>query len=337
MAIAGTSRPWRMLAPLAAVIVLFALWSAFWLWGAARAGEEVAGARGELARHGLLTACAGERHGGYPFRFSFTCTGLRLDGADGSAGEATALRVLAQAWDPGHLLFVLDGPLILTRPDGGTWRIEHTSAVASLVIRRSELRASLLVEGLTGRGPMGERLAAGRLNLHARLTGDDTARPAAEFAAVATALDVRVNGLDAGPIDDVSAEATLTGLPRTAAAGVREFLRRAAAAGTELKISRGSAVAGEVNLEVSGAVALEAAGFPAGRIAMRFSDPRRFLAQLAERGMLTAKTASTAGALVGLLTGSASSTGRPGAIDLVFKDGSVFWGPFRLASHGPLF
>src|SRR3990172_3481995 len=169
MAIAAAPRRWHMVAPLASVLVLFGLWSGYWWWGSGEAHRRVAAVTAEFARQGLAVVCGSQSHGGFPFRFSFTCTGLDIAGADGSGASAGEIAVLAQAWDPGHLIFLIAGPLRLTRPDGQVWTISHTPAVASLAVRRAGVQASLLAEQVTASGPAGATLGVRRLNLHVRL------------------------------------------------------------------------------------------------------------------------------------------------------------------------
>jgi hypothetical protein len=302
----------------------------------------VAAARVELTRQGFAIACGSESHGGFPFRFSFTCTGLDIAGADGLRASAAEIEVLAQAWNPGHLIFLIAGPLRLARPDGAAWTISHTPAVASLVVRRVGVQASLLAEQVRASGPAGETLAAGRLNLHVRLpeaslTEGAATSAVADVAVFASALYFFRPGDAPLSVDSIEAEATLTALPLPLPGSLADFLHATAAAGGELRLTRFVASAEAVDVDASGSVGLDAAGLPAGRIAMRFNDVKLLFSRLAGRGLLAPRAADGAAVLVGLLTTAGAAGGKSGPIDLMFRDGSIFWGPFRLASHGPLF
>jgi len=342
MAIAPGPRRWPIVAPLISVLIAFGLWSGYWWWGSSAAQRQVAAARAELTRQGLAIACGSESHGGFPFRFSITCTGPDMAGADGWRSSTSEIEVLAQAWNPGHLIFLIAGPLRLARPDGQIWTISHTPAVASLVVGRVGAQASLLAEQVRASGPAGETLAAGRLNLHVRLpearfTEGTATSAVADFAVFASALDFSRPGDVPLRVESIEAEATLTALPLALPGRLADFLRATAAAGAELRLTRFVASAEAVDVDASGNVGLDAAGLPSGRIAMRFNDVKLLFSRLAERGLLAPQAADGAAVLVGLLTTAGAAVGKSGPIDLVFRDGSIFWGPFRLASHGPLF
>jgi len=337
-------RYWRVCAPLASVLVLFGMWSGYWLWASRAAQERVAAVRAELGRQGLAVACGSESHGGYPFHLSFTCDHMTVTGADGSRAAAQRIEALAQAWDPGHIIFLIDGPSSLERPDGMVWKVNHVPSVASLAIRRRHLRAALVTEHLVIDAPGGAIFTAKRLDLHMRMPAEDPAGkavkpPSVDIAIEAGTVDLAAPGLRPMRIDALETEAALSRLPPAPPwpADLRDAARAAAAAGTELAIKRLTASAEAVDVTASGKLSIAANGLPLGRISMQFNDIRLLFSRLAAHGVIAPKAADAAGGLVVLLTTAGSAGGKPRPVDLVFKDGSIFWGPFRLASHGPLF
>ncbi len=341
MAIAASPR-WRIFAPLISVIVAFALWSGYWLWASNEAQIQVKAARVDLARQGLAIACDSESHGGYPFRLSFTCNGMRADGRDGTRVTAATIEALAQAWDPRHLIVLARGPASLTLRDGTVWKFSHDSATASLLLQRAGLRASLLVEHLLAEGPGNRTLAAKRLNLHVRmpersLKGETATPPSLDAVIEASGLDLVVPGRQPLRIDTLRSDVVATALPLPLPDTLREVARAASTAGSELRLTRFDASTEGVDVEAAGSLRIEPTGLPAGRISMRFNDVKLLFSRLAERGLMTAKAADGTAVLVGLITTAGRTKDMSGPVDLLFKDGSVFWGPFRLATHGPLF
>ena len=341
MAIAASPR-WRIFAPLISVIVAFALWSGYWLWASDEAQIQVKAARADLARQGLVIACSSESHGGYPFRLSFTCNTMRADGRDGTHATAAAIQVLAQAWNPRHLIVLVHGPSSLTLRSGEVWNFSHDAAAVSLVLRRAGLRASLLVENLLAEGPGNRTLAAKRLNLHIRmpdesLEGETADPPSADAVVEASGLDLVVPGHRPLRIDALRTDAVATALSLPLPDTLPEAARAAATAGSELRLTRLDATAEGVDVEAAGSLRIEPTGLPAGRISMRFNDVKLLFSRLAERGLMTPKAADGTAVVVGLISAAGRTKTMSGPVDLVFKDGSIFWGPFRLATHGPLF
>jgi len=337
-------RYWRVFAPLASVLVLFGLWSAYWLWVSAAARERVAAVRAELARQGFALSCGSESHGGYPFRLSFTCGQANARGADGSHATAERIEALAKAWDPGHIIFLIDAPLSFKPADGGWWKVALVPAVASLVMRRRHMSAALEADHLVIDAPGGATFTAKRLVVHMRMPAERPERkkiepPSADFAIEADTIDLAAPGLRPVRIDALKSDATLSRLPlaRPWPSDLHTAAHAAAASASSLTINRLNASAEAVDVSASGRLAITPGGLPSGRISMHVNDIRLMFSRLAAHGVLAPKAAEAAAGLVVLLTTAGTAGGKPRPVDLVFKDGSIFWGPFRLATHAPLF
>ncbi len=337
-------RRWHVFAPLASVLVLFGLWSAYWLWASHAAQEQVAAVRADLERHGLALTCGSQSHGGYPFRLTFSCNRASVAGAAGSRATAERIRALAQAWDPGHIIFLIDGPASFKRANGELWKIAHVPAVASLVMRQRHTRAALVAEHLVIDAPNGATYTAKRLELHMRMPaespdGEIIEPPSVDVSIEADTIDLAAPGLRPVRVDALESEVTFSRLPpaRPWPSDLRDAARAAATAATALTINRLTASADAVNVSASGKLDIAPKGLPSGRISMRFNDIKLLFSRLAAHGVVKPKAADAAADLVVLLTTPGTAGGKPRPVDLVFKDGSIFWGPFRLAAHGPLF
>ena len=127
-------KPWRMLLPLAAVLVLAGLWSAYWYVAAGLARTELQRQRARLAAQGLEIGCASEDWGGYPFRFEFACTSPVL-AASRHELSAASLRAYAQAYYPWHVLLLVDGPTRLQPLAGAPLVASHETLRASIRFR----------------------------------------------------------------------------------------------------------------------------------------------------------------------------------------------------------
>jgi len=338
------ARHWRVFAPFASILVLFGLWSGYWLWASAAARERVAAVRAELERQGLTLTCGSESHGGYPFRLSFSCNQASARGADGSRAGAERIEALARAWDPGHIVFLIDAPLSFRRAHGDPWKITHAPAIASLVMRRRHMNAALTAEHLVIDAPGGATFTAQRVDVNMRVPAESPAAdpiepPSADIAITADTIDVAAPGLRPVRADALQAAATFSRLPlaRPWPADVRAAARAAAASAATLTINRLTASADAVDVSASGKLEITPKGLPSGRISMHFNDIGLLFSRLAAHGVLAPKAAEAAAGLMVLLTTAGTQGGKPRPVDLVFKHGSIFWGPFRLASHGPLF
>src|SRR5262249_53903941 len=66
-------RRWRIVLPLAVVILLALGWSGFWFYAAGRAQSEFAAWRTRQAAAGREVSCASESVSGFPFRLELRC------------------------------------------------------------------------------------------------------------------------------------------------------------------------------------------------------------------------------------------------------------------------
>src|SRR5206468_2288848 len=117
--------PWRMLLPLASVILIFIAWSGYWYAADNIAMREADAERARLGARGVTLACDGEYWGGYPFRFKFKCGRPILKLGDGTTVTGMALLSIAQAYNPLHVITLIDGPTIAVGPDDRTAVFNH--------------------------------------------------------------------------------------------------------------------------------------------------------------------------------------------------------------------
>src|SRR5512143_1844699 len=136
---AKTKSPWRMFLPLASVILIFAVWSGYWYMADGVARREAEAGRARFAERGVTLACDGEDWGGYPFRFEFKCGRPILTLGDGTTIGGTALLSIAQAYNPLHVITLIDGPTIAVRPGDRTFVFNHDRAIVSTILKGKDL------------------------------------------------------------------------------------------------------------------------------------------------------------------------------------------------------
>ena len=106
-------RPWYMFYPLAGMILLSLVWCGYWFIAFSGAKELIQAKRLEFAGQGMALTCARETWGGFPFRFEFQCETAKLQFIHDTQTynvQTTKILGIAQAYNPLHVIFLVDGP-----------------------------------------------------------------------------------------------------------------------------------------------------------------------------------------------------------------------------------
>lgn len=127
-----TPRPWRMLLPLLVVLVLAAAWSVYWLVAASAARNTFDERMAFATERGQRLDCASEDWGGYPFRFEFTCDKPVVTDKALGVLSSGRLRAVAMAYNPWHVLLLVDGPTIFTPAGRPPLTLDHHTILTSL-------------------------------------------------------------------------------------------------------------------------------------------------------------------------------------------------------------
>lgn len=259
------SRRWPIVATLL-VAVTAAGWTALWATARGRIVDEIDIRIAQLADRGLTIVCDDRTIAGYPFRMELACRapGVSVAGR-GVSGSASALRVVAQVWDPRLILVELDGPGLL-RDGGGETAATWRSLRASLRWRTNGIeRLSIAAEGLDfttvapGRPTL--RITAEHAEAHGRPAGADLDLAVSAAAGAIFLADKRLGP----PRADVAADLRLVGfLPPGPGAALPAFAERG---GTIDPVHLSLAVGG-VSLEGSGKLVLDRAGVLDGMITL---------------------------------------------------------------------
>ena len=293
-----------MVAPLAAVILLFVLWSVYWYAANSAMQAHAAGQRAQLAAQGFSLACASENWGGYPFRFEFTCTKPVIGFPGGQTVRSGAILAVAQAYDPLHVIALIDGPSGVALPDNSNYSLTHGRAVISVVAQGGGVaQIAAEIPAFNGAGI----LVANDIQIHTR-------------AAANSGNDIAV-----------TVEGAVYNSPGKPPLSIdRAQLLAMLGASHDLTIGDLQFNQNGLKLWGKGTLNLDAEKRIEGRIAAQTNDLGRLLAVLDPHIDLADRDRATLKAILGLL-------GKEAKADLVARDGEFYIGPLKVGELPPLY
>lgn len=333
------SRAW-LFGPFIALAALAIGWSIFWYQASARAEATLAALVVRESALGRDWTCADRAIGGFPFRFELRCSALAVAArrANGALTfGAGPLEIVAQVYDPQHVIARLGGPARITQPDGTAGTLTWTKLESSLFLSGLALdRLSTVIAepqlDWSGETPF----RATSLEIHTRR---NPTRPV-EQAVVDLALTARGAILplldriagNAAPAD-IDLETSVT---RSAPllAGLRpENIDLWRNGGGQLEIARLGIRKGTGRLETRGEFALDEARRVSGRLEASAAGIDRIagipLGNLGGLGNLGALLGGR-GAAPAVGTGAGTDPDLKPLPGIVFRDGRVQVGPLRI-------
>ena len=297
-------RPWRMLAPLATVFILFGLWSGYWFFAQAAAKSYVENYRAKLASKGVTLACESEDWGGYPFRFEFSCGKPLVQIPGERSAQSSALLIVGQAYNPMHVIALVDGPTSVHPRSGAPVEFTHNRGVASLVFAGGELpRISAEVSNLAAVN----QFSAKDAQIHIRPTGDG----GAEFAIAVEAGEL--NSPDKPPLRLENGQVLARLKPNR-----------------DVEIQSVTVQQGAQKISATGTLRLDSEHRIAGIVTAETNDLNGLIAALDPHLSLSDRERAAIQTLLGLL-------GKEGKADIIAKDGELFVGPVKVGDLTPLY
>lgn len=294
-----------MALPLAGLVLLFAAWSVYWWVADGYARTFAAEQRTKLAAEGINLVCASEAWGGYPFRFEFDCHAPKLSLKGGTEVSASRVLAVAQAYNPGHVILLVDSPMTVARAGGSPVTVTHGRAIVSL-----------------------RMIGTGAVELSAEI-------PDAKLGGWASAADIQLfarPGAAPGTLDVAArlkdARATIPGRPPIA-------VDRAQAIATvdgplHATIADLSASLGDTRAWAKGDAGIDAEHRPQGRITVATNDFKGLMSILDPQLALSDK--QRAG-----LAMVATVMGREAKTDVAAQAGELFVGPVKIGNLPPLY
>jgi hypothetical protein len=196
-------RPRRLLlyAPYVALLLVVLGWSGFWWLASGRVHQVIDEVIAREAAAGRQWACPNRSVGGFPFRFELTCREPTFTQADGAAGSLGLARIVAQAYQPNHVIGEFTGPLRLRDRGGSAGELNWTTARSSLRTSGGQLaRFDLEVEAptftITPVAGLATQGNARRFEIHARGILENA--PPGRYD-----VSARLQRLSYAPLDDV--------------------------------------------------------------------------------------------------------------------------------------
>src|SRR5580704_870211 len=271
-AAARPPRRWRFLLPLALVVVLALVWTAFWFYASARAQTELAAWNQREAAAGRVLSCATQEFSGFPFRFELRCLAPELRLAKAHVSLKTRdMHAAVQVYQPTLAIAEFTGPLDAADDQGHAVAIDWTLAQMSVRVRPSAPpeRVSLVLDqpAVTRNGGQEALARATHAEIHLReaprLPSDP---PAFDIAVDLTqALLPSVPRVPNAPIDATVA-GTLRGLNDLSPRPWRQVLRDLQAANGRLDVTQARIRQGNVLVVGNGTLHLTARGALDGQL-----------------------------------------------------------------------
>jgi hypothetical protein len=274
------SRPWFIALPTIAVVVLGAIWSAFWYYASNKAEATVTAWRAREAESGRVYGCANESFGGYPFRIEVECAGPAVDDRNMAMSiRARHLAAVAQVWDPTLVIAEIASPVTVAPLDGMPnaaidWMLAQASLRGS---PRAPERLSVVIEKpVLSQVPAASEPAramplakAEHLEFHARFSPESTpGHPVLDLALDASSFTAPALATFGAPLaslgtasTDASIVAVLRGATDTAPKQLLpQQLRELAAADARLEIAKARLQQGDLIATLSGPLAVTERG-----------------------------------------------------------------------------
>lgn len=304
-----------MFYPLTGMILLSLVWCGYWFIAFSGARELVQAKRLEFAGRGMELDCARESWGGFPFRFEFQCETATLQFTHGMENyniQSTQILALAQAYNPLHVLLLVDGPTSI-----GRTTVIHERALISVKIGLAkDWDASLETASVNAHG----LFTAAQLKLFARKINN-------RLDLAANAKELTVVRPENSPIIVSSAE--LVGQTSASLLTQRRLARESFEI-SSLKISQGP-----VDFAATGNVFLDPQHRLAGQLSSQTNDIDGVMKFIAPIFALSEQDSTTIRNLV-TLTGSDPATKTTKA-DFVAREGALYWGLIKLTDLEPLY
>jgi len=307
-----------MFYPLAGMILLCALWCGYWYIAFSVAKDLVHSKRQEFLNQGLQLDCAHESWSGFPFRFEFQCETASVQFTQASESislQSMKILAVAQAYNPFHVLLLIDGP---SSVDGV--KLSHERALISVAVNRAgNLDVSSEVAKVNAQG----LFSSAQLNFYGRKINDKL-----DLAANAEGLTIL------GPDNSFTPITKAELIAQTNASFLKQPFH-AAAAGEPLEISSLKISQGPVDFAAQGKIFLDPQHRLAGKLSSQTNDIDGLMNIISPIFELNDEDSAAIKNLLGL-TGSDSKTNKTKA-DFIAREGALYWGLFKLADLEPLY
>ncbi len=297
-----------MFYPLAGMLLLCVVWSGYWIVTSSQVRKQLATERETLKVDGVDLKCGQELWGGFPFRFEFTCQTLSLVSRQTTI-TTPKLRAVAQAYNPFHILLLIDGPTNFAKGNLKLASVTHRNGIVSVVYDTAgnlDVRSEFFDVAIEGQAK------AKSFRLFARKQGDK--------------IDL------AGDTDAIMVQPSNTKIDRMA------FVAATSAVETEtpaVDITSIKLSAGPANIEAQGRLEVNTAHNLSGKITTQTNDIDAVLKLIAPFSGMNEKSGA---ALKSLLALQGNDPKLPAQkAEFTIKEGELYWGLMKIGKLEPLY
>jgi hypothetical protein len=306
-----------MVAPLVIILVLAIAWCIYWAIASRIMRDEVEGQIAALPKSGVTFECVSVAWAGFPFRFERECMSPHLKTGEIDVAAHRMLAVM-QAYNYRHVVALIDGPTHIAP----ALTVTHERAMASVRFAGDgEVQASLELPNLSVPG-IG---TAKTLLVHAR----DLRHGMIDVASSGDALVFNLPDNVTLALDKTRLAASVP-----AEALTRDWARVLASLGKKITVSDLHLEKDGLVMDASGEIGVDAEGRLEGRLVTRANDLDKLMLALENTFRIPKGDLQAAGAMMALMQTNKDGTV---ALDLIAKDGNLYWGPIMLGRLARLF
>ncbi len=290
---------WGLFAAPVLLLIAAIAWTAFWFFAASQVDVQADAWRAHEAKSGRIYDCAKRSVAGFPFRLEVSCDGASVTLASQTAQAANKftakldqILVVAQVYDPKHVIAEFSGPAAITDQNGqsfaASWKLGRASVFGLPDVPQ---RASIVFDAPTLArvdGSMQVPLAeAGHVELHGRLAeGSPKNAPVIESVLEINKGMIRgLHPLLADPFD-ADVRALVSGLKDLTPKPWPVRFREIQAAGGHVEIVQSRVQQGDLVAVAAGTLGLSPAGRLEGELQMTVAGVERIIPALGIEKML---------------------------------------------------
>ncbi|MCF6291941.1 MAG: DUF2125 domain-containing protein [Robiginitomaculum sp.] len=309
--------------PFVVAIVIFVLWSSYWLFAAGIMKQKVENKISEWQNLGYVIDLKPLKVSGFPYRFVLTLERLNITLPEAQANEQVFVEkalIHAMAWKPTHLIIELPSAnnILISSQKELNYTAKKTRA--SLVFKNGQLsRFSTEIVAPKIAGTSSTTLyQASRIDAHFRFGSTNDSRKV--FVTISQPLWPQM------PLQPISEIKLNTEIFAWSALQGKQKLDNFRAANGSLLVDQFSLTSGISLASFSGKLQIDQRCFLSGKVKTRFVQPAKILSKL-DKSSLSGDVVSTITA-IGLLIGGVEET----EMTFTLRKGGVYTGPFKIAN-----
>lgn len=336
-------RRFAIVAPIAAVLLLTALYGAWWAIAARFMESQLQAFRDNAPQMGLDAGWSTLAVTGFPFRLEAALTKPSVvNSAAGIAWRGDKLSFQMQPWSLSHYVLRTDGyHRVAMATDEGLMTLDGRAGQAMVSVLLDGTQRPQKVDSVLTDAGGSLSLNGGLVEVRSKMAEahwrQDADRASAggllTFSLLMRARDVRITGLPLllGPdIERVAVDAVLKGVPGTVFDGIPapQILASWRASGQPLTLRSAEISSGGVEAHAKGAIRLDADNFPDGELTLSIKGYDKLLEALFSGGMIDKAQLGQMQMAMGFM--AAVTGGRRVVVPLRLRNASIYLGPVKI-------